>query len=376
MSWLKDRWHGILDNALYDWGWRVIVWASPLLLSASYWLLAWLGKVPWSSLFNAALLLVAIVLIGIGIWRTGTPKKRKHHAAAVAPPHSSDKPAGGLIGRIPHAAFFDGPNERDGVVVALEITNRGDPTIVDRWGLVIELDGRKFQYRATHFQKDFTIWDNEGHPVKLEPSQMLYERVGNTPIPKGGRQLGYLIFLTKDISFERLKAARPRLRVIFSDAFGNEYVAESSSESTGTILYQPGLNDPFGQILIREAVLAKPVQPVPLRPIEIRDALDGFIGDGERLLERWNPRNDAIVASEIDNQTLQWLTAVAAFVKRNLDVQHVDQLNQYQTTVKSTDRWNFSFNLAKRGVDINTHRIAYELGYKLQILRYFRDDIR
>jgi len=73
---------------------------------------------------------------------------------------------------------------------------------------------------------------------------------------------------------------------------------------------------------------------------------------------------------------LLWITVVAAFVEKNLDVRHVDQLSQFQTTVKPTDRWKFSFNLANRGVDITIHRIAYELGYKIQVLKYFRDEIR
>jgi hypothetical protein len=252
--------------------------------------------------------LVLSVLCLVSWWLLNRKERGK-----PAPTQSSDKPAGGLIGRIPHVAFFDGPNERDGVVVALQITNRGDPTIVDRWGLIIELDGRKFQYRATHFQKDFTIWDNKRHPVKLESSQMLYERVENTPIPKGGRQIGYLIFLTKDISFEQLKATRPRLRVIFSDAFGNEYVAESSSESTGTILYQPGLNDPLGQILLREAVLAKSVR-IPLTGLRLRKECDKWIESGKTLRERlveggWQ--------DEVISSARKWLDDFERFAELN-----------------------------------------------------------
>ena len=63
----------------------MIIWAWPLLLSAGYWILARLGKVPWSSLLNAALLFVAIVLAGIGIWRTGVPKKKKYRAVNLTP---------------------------------------------------------------------------------------------------------------------------------------------------------------------------------------------------------------------------------------------------------------------------------------------------
>ena len=363
MSWFKDRWHGFLDNAIYDWGWRVIVWGSPFLLSAGYWLLAWLGKVTWSALLNAVLLIIAIVLFVIGIWRTGTPKKRKFHEA------------GGLIGRIPHVVFFDGSNERDGVVVALEIINRGDPTIVDRWGLIIELDGRKSQYRATHFHKDFTVWDNQGYPVKLEASQMLYERVGNTPIPKGGRQIGYLIFLTKDISFERLKTARPRLRVVFSDAFDNEYSTESSSESTGTILHQPGLDDPFGQILIREAALTKSVQALPLR--EIRGALDVLITKGQSLVEEWMKRLDYLGKQQRENNSSNWLWEANEFAKKHLAIEQINEFtSRHSMATSGSKKYDFAMALTHAGTQPSSEdgNLAFEIFGKVKLLERFRSE--
>ncbi|SRR6266496_98147 len=277
--------------------------------------------------------LVLAILCLVSWWLLNRKERGK-----PAPSQSSDKLAGGLIGRIPHAAFFDGPNERDGVVVALQITNRGDPTIVDRWGLIIELDGRKFQYRATHFQKDFTIWDSQGHPVKLETSQMLYERVENTPIPKGGRQIGYLIFLTKDISFDRLRTARPRLSVVFSDAFGNEYVTESSSESTDTILYQPGLNDPFGEILIREAVLAKssPIpEKAPLTGLRLREESDKWIEGGKALRERLV---DAGTQKDAAEAAPGWLDDFQQFARKNFaTITEYDRLTYFLTFKKPTN---------------------------------------
>jgi hypothetical protein len=113
----------------------------------------------------------------------------------------------------------------------------------------------------------------------------------------------------------------------------------------------------------------------PLRPIEIRDAIDDFIRKGQPLLDRWNTQNDAQTSAALSAQSLQWLTSVTEFVKRNLDISHVDKLADYAMTVKPNDRYKMAFNLEKAAIRPNNYPIAYELGYKLQILKYFRDEI-
>ena len=74
---IKNRFAGWLDNFLYDWGWRVIAWGWPFLLSFFYWLCARLGKIEWNWGINAILLFVAIILALIGIFRTRPQKKRQ-----------------------------------------------------------------------------------------------------------------------------------------------------------------------------------------------------------------------------------------------------------------------------------------------------------
>ncbi len=113
-----------------------------------------------------------------------------------------------------------------------------------------------------------------------------------------------------------------------------------------------------------------------LRPIEIRDVLDDLIRQGELLLPQWNSSNDALLTSEIRDQSLRWLAAVGEFVRDNLDVAHVDKLKDYKGTVEAKHRWTFSFNLAKSGLSPQDYPIPFELGYKIQILKYFREEIR
>lgn len=279
-----------------------------------------------------------------------------------------EKPAGGLVGRVPHAVFFDGPNDRDGVIVALEITNRGEPTIAHRWGLILELGGAEFRYRATHPNPDFTVWDNEGHPVKLESSQMIYEKVGTTPIPKGGLVPGYLIFLTKGISHEQLKAAqpRPRLKVIFSDVFGNEYVAESSTESLNEILYQPGLNDPFAMLVIREALRAKSGRTT----LEI---IDDLIKEGEELAE---------LLTGFDTEGSQklhepWIEKVQDLLRQR-ESQYLPMFNESHPYTKSI--WPKKYPLVVDGVkwmEDKERRFSWEtVMARLETLREIRKHIR
>lgn len=113
----------------------------------------------------------------------------------------------------------------------------------------------------------------------------------------------------------------------------------------------------------------------PLRPIEIRDALDDFIRQGEPLLGRWSPHNDAQLSADVSAQSLHWLAAVTEFTKRHLDVQHVDKLADYNGTLEAGERWKIAFNLARLEMDPKNHPIPYELGFKIRILKHFRDEI-
>ena len=73
---------------------------------------------------------------------------------------------------------------------------------------------------------------------------------------------------------------------------------------------------------------------------------------------------------------MHWLSNIKKFVERNFDIKHVDKLADYQRTVEPKRRYKIAFNLAQAEVYEQQCPIAYEVGLKLQILKYFRDEIR
>src|ERR1044072_7693286 len=77
-KWLKDRLPGVLENAIYDWGGRLIAWGWPFLAAIFYWILARLGKIDWHWWVNVILLTLAIVIMVIGIVRTRPKKKSRN----------------------------------------------------------------------------------------------------------------------------------------------------------------------------------------------------------------------------------------------------------------------------------------------------------
>jgi hypothetical protein len=113
-----------------------------------------------------------------------------------------------------------------------------------------------------------------------------------------------------------------------------------------------------------------------LRRIEIRDALDELIEQGQKILAMFNGRNDALLSATLNDQALLWLGTITEFVKTNLDVEHVDKLSDYGKTVKNNDRYHITFNLCSAGINPDSHPIPHEMANKLQVLRYFRDEIR
>jgi len=306
----------------------------------------------------SSLFVSAIALWVVGLWRRRQKsiQQREKEGGGIST---------GLVGRIHHVVFFDGQNDRDGVVVSLEITNRGEPSIVDQWGLVVEVNNSSRAFNASHFPNNFIVWDNDGHPVTLEASEMIYEKLGDTPIAKGSRVSGYLVFVTNGISYEELVSQRPRLKVVFADAFGNDYVAESKAEATHRTLYQPGVKNAFEALVQKESLRARAASVKALKPIEVRDELDRLIRSGEELLSEWQSKSDALKFQRIKSETYDWLRSVTDFVRQYFDIKHIDKLNDYKTTVKAGDRWKFAFALANAGVDPQTKPEAYELGFKV-----------
>src|SRR6266436_2093739 len=87
-KWIKDRFHGWLDNFLYDWGCRLVVWGWPFLLSFLYWVSARFGKIEWRWWVNAVLLLIGSILALVAIFRT-RPRTKKDTQREVS---STDHP--------------------------------------------------------------------------------------------------------------------------------------------------------------------------------------------------------------------------------------------------------------------------------------------
>ena len=72
---------------------------------------------------------------------------------------------------------------------------------------------------------------------------------------------------------------------------------------------------------------------------------------------------------------LGWLSAARDYVREYFDIRHVDQFNQYQNTIKSEDRWKITFNLANSRIDPHARPEAYELGFKIYVLKYFKEEL-
>jgi hypothetical protein len=159
----------------------------------------------------------------------------------------------GLRGHIIHRAYFKDNQDRAGVVVALRITNRGEPTIVDGWTLLIDLNGCAFEFGATHsIYATIDIPGEMGKTAQLKSSEMLYEKVGTNPIAKGGRVSGFLVFLTKGIPFEHLDINQPPITILFRDAFGQDYRVDQPTVGETSVFYEPGLDDPFAPLVLRQ----------------------------------------------------------------------------------------------------------------------------
>jgi hypothetical protein len=220
-----------------------------------------------------------IVFVGIFLFHCGylTPKRLMAETAKerdVALEKLAVWEQTGLKGRIITRIYFDDDKGRSGIAVALQITNIGNPTIVDGWGLTFELDNTQVGFPARH--GDFNIPDDSGGVIALKADDMLYEKVGTQPIANGGRVSGFLVFVTKNISYARLLSERPTITVLFRDAHGRECTVEQRDAGwTTQPFHEPGLVDPFAAILLRQAKDAEAGKQLYYQVVK-------RIGNGER----------------------------------------------------------------------------------------------
>jgi hypothetical protein len=167
--------------------------------------------ITWDVVAGLFILLFVIEICFVSPYRHAQKEQRQHATELSAVEKNRDaalkqlSDLSGLHGHVLHVAYFEDVHDRVGIAVALRITSRGEPSIADKWGLIFELDGSKFGVGPSHFRDGkFAIPDNEGNTVTIRPEDMLFNKVGTTPIPRGGRASGFLVFLIKDITYDRL----------------------------------------------------------------------------------------------------------------------------------------------------------------------------
>jgi hypothetical protein len=128
-----------------------------------------------------------------------------------------------------------------GITVLLQLTNIGPPTIVDGFIAIVG----SHQFPTLHLPPNSTFSDEAGNVAKIDPADMLYEKLV-TPIPEGGRVSGFLFFIAKGIASSDLThSKRPDITVRFRDASLKEYSTASVGPGQAEPLYEPGVRDPF-----------------------------------------------------------------------------------------------------------------------------------
>jgi hypothetical protein len=89
------------------------------------------------------------------------------------------------------------------IIVAASIKNKGAPSIVDSWGLLVRPFGAQDFVRAELVAIPANGLDmamSTSAPRHVHEHDALYDKVGNAPLPTGGKQVGYLPFELTGIS--------------------------------------------------------------------------------------------------------------------------------------------------------------------------------
>jgi hypothetical protein len=161
-----------------------------------------------------------------------------------------------------------------GITVLLQITNIGPPTIADDFTAIVQCGGgRKFELHPIFLPPNSTFSDEAGNVVKIDESDMLYERLV-TPIPEGGRISGFLFYLLKDrAAVALLTKGRSDITIFFRDASLRKYqTTNKGAPESGQPIYEPGVRDPFialnsGKVQASEAEKGKAMFEACLRKI-------------------------------------------------------------------------------------------------------------
>jgi hypothetical protein len=114
-----------------------------------------------------------------------------------------------------------------------------------------------------------------------------------------------------------------------------------------------------------------------LRPIEIRDLMDGLIADGELLMRLWKMRLEPMAASKRYDQSMKWLSNGSATAKKHLTIQQFDQVSgryHNDNAMDPGDRAMFALAIIHAGVrsDSADYEVAIQVASRLEVLRNLR----
>jgi hypothetical protein len=172
-------------------------------------------------------------------------------------------------------SFGSGYND-DGQEMAIyplvTIYNSGPPNTPRSFSLSIEYRGktvRSFSRKYVPADNKF-FFEGVDKPITLDPSQMLYERLGS-PIPEGGHVNGFLMFSEREVpraEFEKFKqqwwqTSDISLKLTFQDVHDNDYktAINGGPGKHGNPDYVPGVQNPFPPLTYAET--PTPPSPTP-----------------------------------------------------------------------------------------------------------------
>lgn len=152
-----------------------------------------------------------------------------------------------LEGMISGVLDGEGANGVTCVLPLLSITNRGSPTIVDIEAATIKCGDKPFIGLRSIIYEEGTQHVFQTGVETIKRSDMIAEKLA-TPIPRGGRTSGWLMYELRDIGVAELRRKGYQIIIPFKDAFGNEYKVSTppaNKMGEGEPGYLPGANNPF-----------------------------------------------------------------------------------------------------------------------------------
>jgi hypothetical protein len=130
-------------------------------------------------------------------------------------------------------------------VLLVGIRNTGAPSIAGQWKLIVVIPNQPaVEGRIQHYLGSFITTDGKGEAYELDASNLLDEKVVETPIATGAEQKGILLFTFKGISGDQMAVAGTTFRLSFRDVLGKEGAVEYRWDGTPgneRPRYEPGI---------------------------------------------------------------------------------------------------------------------------------------